>query len=208
MRCDARGAATSATLDRGLFWIGPGRFRLGPRSHGGFRCARSRSALLTNAPVRDCLCDRFRRAHFGIGDVLVARESAHGGVNVDLYTFVGHREDGRLDLCAGAMAKRGVMGRARAPRARLRLSDDVVSVAGAHRCRRLRPRVASRGAARALRRLTQRAQARDDRVTDRMKVRTSVSSWCERIETPASCSCATCSATSRSAKNLSTSSNA
>ncbi len=35
---------------------------------------------------------------FGVGDVVVARERAHGGVNGDLYTLVGHREDGRLEL--------------------------------------------------------------------------------------------------------------
>lgn len=34
----------------------------------------------------------------GVGDVLVGRERAHDGVNGDLYTLVGHREDGRLEL--------------------------------------------------------------------------------------------------------------
>jgi ATP-dependent exoDNAse (exonuclease V) alpha subunit len=35
---------------------------------------------------------------FGIGDVLVGRARAHGGVNGDLYTLAGHRDDGRLEL--------------------------------------------------------------------------------------------------------------
>jgi ATP-dependent exoDNAse (exonuclease V) alpha subunit len=40
----------------------------------------------------------FGERTFGVGDVLVGRERAHGGVNGDLYTLVGHREDGRLEL--------------------------------------------------------------------------------------------------------------
>lgn len=35
---------------------------------------------------------------FCIGDVLVVRERAGGAVNGDLYTLVGHREGGRLEL--------------------------------------------------------------------------------------------------------------
>jgi ATP-dependent exoDNAse (exonuclease V) alpha subunit len=40
----------------------------------------------------------FGERTFGIGDVLVGRERALGGVNGDLYTLVGHRDDGRLEL--------------------------------------------------------------------------------------------------------------
>jgi hypothetical protein len=40
----------------------------------------------------------FGERAFGIGDVLVGRERAHGGVNGDLYTLAGHRDDGRLEL--------------------------------------------------------------------------------------------------------------
>jgi ATP-dependent exoDNAse (exonuclease V) alpha subunit len=40
----------------------------------------------------------FGERTFGIGDVLVGRERAHGGVNGDLYTLAGHRDDGRLEL--------------------------------------------------------------------------------------------------------------
>jgi ATP-dependent exoDNAse (exonuclease V) alpha subunit len=40
----------------------------------------------------------FGERSFGIGDVLVGRERAHGGVNGDLYTLAGHRDDGRLEL--------------------------------------------------------------------------------------------------------------
>jgi hypothetical protein len=39
----------------------------------------------------------FGERTFGIGDVLVGRERAHGGVNGDLYTLAGHRDDGRLE---------------------------------------------------------------------------------------------------------------
>jgi hypothetical protein len=35
---------------------------------------------------------------FGIGELLVGRERAHGGVNGDRYTLVAHRDDGRLEL--------------------------------------------------------------------------------------------------------------
>jgi hypothetical protein len=40
----------------------------------------------------------FGERTFGIGDVLVGRERAHGGVNGDLYRVAGHRDDGRLEL--------------------------------------------------------------------------------------------------------------
>ncbi len=40
----------------------------------------------------------FGERSFGLGDVLVGRERAHGGVNGDLYTLAGHRDDGRLEL--------------------------------------------------------------------------------------------------------------
>jgi len=40
----------------------------------------------------------FGERTFGIGDVLVGRERAHGGVNGDLYTLAAHRDDGRLEL--------------------------------------------------------------------------------------------------------------
>jgi ATP-dependent exoDNAse (exonuclease V) alpha subunit len=40
----------------------------------------------------------FGERSFGIGDVLVGRERAHGGVSGDLYTLGGHRDDGRLEL--------------------------------------------------------------------------------------------------------------
>jgi ATP-dependent exoDNAse (exonuclease V) alpha subunit len=40
----------------------------------------------------------FGERAFAIGDVLVGRERAHGGVNGERYTFVGHRDDGRLEL--------------------------------------------------------------------------------------------------------------
>ncbi len=40
----------------------------------------------------------FGERTFGIGDVLVGRARAHGGVNGDLYTLAGHRDDGRLEL--------------------------------------------------------------------------------------------------------------
>ncbi len=40
----------------------------------------------------------FGERTFGIGDVLVGRERAHGRVNGDLYTLAGHRDDGRLEL--------------------------------------------------------------------------------------------------------------
>ncbi len=37
--------------------------------------------------------------------LLVGRERAHGGVNGDLYTLVGHRDDGRLELVRRRDAK-------------------------------------------------------------------------------------------------------
>ncbi len=40
----------------------------------------------------------FGERSFGLGDVLVGRERAHGGVNGDLYKLLGHRDDGRLEL--------------------------------------------------------------------------------------------------------------
>ncbi len=40
----------------------------------------------------------FGERTFGVGDVLVGRERAHGGVNGDMYTLAAHREDGRLGL--------------------------------------------------------------------------------------------------------------
>jgi hypothetical protein len=40
----------------------------------------------------------FGERTFGIGDLLVGRERAHGGVNGDLYTLAAHRDDGRLEL--------------------------------------------------------------------------------------------------------------
>jgi len=40
----------------------------------------------------------FGERAFAIGEVLVGRERAHGGVNGDLYTLSAHRDDGRLEL--------------------------------------------------------------------------------------------------------------
>jgi len=40
----------------------------------------------------------FGERAFAIGEVLVGRERAHGGVNGDLYTLAAHRDDGRLEL--------------------------------------------------------------------------------------------------------------
>jgi len=40
----------------------------------------------------------FGERTFGVGDVLVGRERAHGGVNGDIYTLATHRDDGRLEL--------------------------------------------------------------------------------------------------------------
>jgi hypothetical protein len=40
----------------------------------------------------------FGEQTFCIGEVLVGRERAHGGVNGDLYTLAAHRDDGRLEL--------------------------------------------------------------------------------------------------------------
>ncbi len=61
-----------------------------------------------NELARDALRERiaeervyatdFGERVFGVGDVLVARERAHGGVNGDLYRVAAHREDGRLEL--------------------------------------------------------------------------------------------------------------
>ena len=75
----------------------------------------------------------FGERSFGIGDVLVGRERAHGGVNGDLYTLAGHRDDGRLELVRLRDEKRGcgTCTPTRASRDRPRLCDDVVSVAGA-----------------------------------------------------------------------------
>ena len=50
----------------------------------------------------------FGERSFGIGDVLVGRERAHGGVNGDLYTLAGHRDDGRLELVRLRDEKRAV----------------------------------------------------------------------------------------------------
>ena len=38
---------------------------------------------------------------FAIGEALVGRERAHGGVNGDRYTLAAHRDDGRLELVRG-----------------------------------------------------------------------------------------------------------
>ncbi|MGP6158607.1 MAG: AAA family ATPase [Vulcanimicrobiaceae bacterium] len=61
-----------------------------------------------NELARETLRDRIGEEHlyatdfgervFGVGDVLVGRERAHGGVNGDLYTLAAHRDDGRLEL--------------------------------------------------------------------------------------------------------------
>jgi hypothetical protein len=40
----------------------------------------------------------FGERAFAIGDVLVGRERAHGGVNGERYTVLAHRDDGRLEL--------------------------------------------------------------------------------------------------------------
>jgi ATP-dependent exoDNAse (exonuclease V) alpha subunit len=40
----------------------------------------------------------FGERTFGVGDLLVGRERAHGGVNGDLYTLAAHRDDGRIEL--------------------------------------------------------------------------------------------------------------
>jgi len=40
----------------------------------------------------------FGECAFAIGDNLVGRERAHGGVNGERYTLVAHRDDGRLEL--------------------------------------------------------------------------------------------------------------
>jgi len=40
----------------------------------------------------------FGERAFAIGEALVGRERAHGGVNGDLYTLSVHRDDGRLEL--------------------------------------------------------------------------------------------------------------
>jgi ATP-dependent exoDNAse (exonuclease V) alpha subunit len=50
----------------------------------------------------------FGERSFGIGEVLVGRERAHGGVNGDLYTLAGHRDDGRLELVRRRDEKRVV----------------------------------------------------------------------------------------------------
>ena len=40
----------------------------------------------------------FGERTFAIGDTLVGRERAHGGVNGERFTFTAHRDDGRLEL--------------------------------------------------------------------------------------------------------------
>jgi len=40
----------------------------------------------------------FGERAFAIGEALVGRERAHGGVNGDRYTLAAHRDDGRLEL--------------------------------------------------------------------------------------------------------------
>ena len=61
-----------------------------------------------NRLVQERLRDRLGEGHiyatafgertFAIGDLLIAREGAHGGVNGDRYMLVAHRDDGRMQL--------------------------------------------------------------------------------------------------------------
>ncbi len=59
---------------------------------------------LAREAVRERLGDErsyatdFGERAFAIGDTLVGRERAHGGVNGERYTLVAHRDDGRLEL--------------------------------------------------------------------------------------------------------------
>jgi hypothetical protein len=59
---------------------------------------------LAREAVRERLGDErsyatdFGERAFAIGDTLVGRERAHGGVNGERYTLVAHRDDGRLEM--------------------------------------------------------------------------------------------------------------
>ncbi len=59
---------------------------------------------LAREAVRERLGDErsyatdFGERAFAIGDTLIGRERAHGGVNGERYTLVAHRDDGRLEL--------------------------------------------------------------------------------------------------------------
>jgi methyl-accepting chemotaxis protein len=48
----------------------------------------------------------FGERTFGIGDVLVGRERAHGGVNDNVHTLAAHPDDGRLEVAAATEAQR------------------------------------------------------------------------------------------------------
>jgi hypothetical protein len=58
----------------------------------------ARDAMRTRMGEERVYATDFGERSFGVGDVLVGRERAHGGVNGDLYTLTGHRYDGRLEL--------------------------------------------------------------------------------------------------------------
>jgi ATP-dependent exoDNAse (exonuclease V) alpha subunit len=58
----------------------------------------ARSAVRGGVGEERVYATDFGERTFGVGDLLVGREPAHGGVNGDLYTLACHREDGRLDL--------------------------------------------------------------------------------------------------------------
>jgi ATP-dependent exoDNAse (exonuclease V) alpha subunit len=68
----------------------------------------ARKAVLERIGEERVYATDFGERTFGIGDVLVGRERAHGGVNGDLYTLAGHRDDGRLELVRRRDEKRVV----------------------------------------------------------------------------------------------------
>ncbi len=58
----------------------------------------ARSAIAEALGEERLYATDFGERAFAIGDVLVGRERAHGGVNGDLYTLSAHRDDGWLEL--------------------------------------------------------------------------------------------------------------
>jgi hypothetical protein len=59
---------------------------------------RAREALRERLGEERLYATDFGERVFGVGELLVGRERAHGGVNGDRYTLVAHRDDGRLEL--------------------------------------------------------------------------------------------------------------
>jgi len=63
--------------------------------------ALAREAIAESLGEERVYATDFGERAFAIGEVLVGRERAHGGVNGDLYTLAAHRDDGRLELVRG-----------------------------------------------------------------------------------------------------------